>query len=85
MNDTLQKAIIQIDKLQHQVDSLKNSQALDQIKYRAIEHQTTVNQVKDFYSTSWTSLLWLIGILVGIVGLLLEQILTAIANRFNYE
>ena len=79
---------IEILKLQQQIDSLKNTKALDELKYRAIEHQEVINQVNDFYDKSWNSLLWLIGVLVAIFGLILpiiSQLISASNQRKNLK
>lgn len=84
MKDSLQQALIRIDHLQHQVDSLKNAQTLDQVKYRATEHQEVVNQVKEFYNDSFVNLLWLLGTLIVIIGIL-QPIINGWFQRKNLK
>src|SRR5687768_15553974 len=71
---------VQIKELQVQIDSLKNSEIINQLKYKAAEQHDVITSVNDFYDKSWNSLLWLIGILVGIFGLLLPIISQVISN-----
>lgn len=82
MNDTLTNAALKlrVDHLQHQIDSLKNAQVLDQVKYRAIEHQEVVNQVNEFYDSAWTKLLFLI----AVIGVIVPFIIQWMQNR-NFQ
>ena len=80
MKDALQITPQSIKSLQTQIDSLKNVQVISELKYRAIEKQEVISQVNEFYDKSWSGLLWLIGILVGIFGLILPIISQLISN-----
>ncbi|KOS07534.1 hypothetical protein AM493_16895 [Flavobacterium akiainvivens] len=81
MNDTLQKALIRIDQLQHQVDSLKNSHTIQKINYEAVEKMDVVEKVNAFYDSSWNKMLWVMGIFVTLVGIALPLVIQWMQQR----
>jgi hypothetical protein len=75
---------VEIAKLQQEIKALKDAQALDQVKYRAIEQQDVTLKVNDFYDKSWNKLLWLIGGLLAVFGVI-APIINQVFQRRNLQ
>lgn len=71
MKDTLQSAYkFKIDDLQRQIDSLKHTQVIDKLTYRATEQIEVINQVDSFYTNAFAMLAGgfvIVGIIVPIL------------------
>jgi hypothetical protein len=60
-----------IQKLEKAVDSLKSERELYKAHYQASSHNTVTNEVKDFYQDSFDNLLWLLGGLITVFGIII--------------
>lgn len=97
MSDSLKVAITDIQYLKHQIDSLKYSSKVEDIRYKAIDQHEIISKVNEYYDSSWNKLILLLGILAILVPLIIqwmqqrnfkrtsEAILNQLKERFDTQ
>lgn len=74
MNDSLQFELLK-EKILHltsQVDSLKNVNSIQQLKYEVAQKQDVITHVNEFYDSAWLKLILVISVLGVIVPIVVQ-------------